>query len=233
MGTEGPRRKVTLAWNGEDVAAAMQTLFEKGDPAKYIDLPLSNYATWPNDKLLLDSEQVGVSTFSGYSYNERSMLSLGVVNSTSRSVPRSPWSGARRTAAPRSRGRAPPPGRAPRDRQPVPVLGGRPHRYAKGSWREKGDRLGEGEQRVRELVRRGEIWRVVAIELDHAPAWVLASIRRWSAVVNALSSSVSTNERGIRASSSSSTWTGVAIGAPPGRARRGIAHACCSGVHRW
>ena len=59
----------------------MQTLFEKGDPAKYIDLPLSNYSTWPNDKLLLDGEQVGVSTFSGYSYNERSMLSLGVVNS--------------------------------------------------------------------------------------------------------------------------------------------------------
>ena len=81
MDAEGPRRKVTLAWNGEDVAAAMQTLFEKGDPAKYIDLPLSNYATWPNDKLLLDGEQVGVSTFSGYSYNERSMLSLGVVNS--------------------------------------------------------------------------------------------------------------------------------------------------------
>jgi vanillate/3-O-methylgallate O-demethylase len=81
MGEEGPRRKVTLAWNGEDVAAAMQTLFEQGDPAKYIDLPLSNYSTWPNDKLLLDGEQVGVSTFSGYSYNERSMLSLGVVNS--------------------------------------------------------------------------------------------------------------------------------------------------------
>ena len=81
MSDEAPRRKVTLAWNGEDVAAAMQTLFQKGDPAKYIDLPLSNYSTWPNDKLLLDGEMVGVSTFSGYSYNERSMLSLGVVNS--------------------------------------------------------------------------------------------------------------------------------------------------------
>jgi vanillate/3-O-methylgallate O-demethylase len=78
---EGPRRKVTLAWNGDDVAAAMRTLFEPSDPTKYIDLPLSNYSTWPNDKLLLDGEQVGVSTFSGYSYNERSMLSLGVVNS--------------------------------------------------------------------------------------------------------------------------------------------------------
>jgi glycine cleavage system aminomethyltransferase T len=72
---------VTLQWNGEDVAAAMGTLFEKGDHAKYIDLPLSNYSTWPNDKVVLDGDQVGVSTFSGYSYNERSMLSLAVVNS--------------------------------------------------------------------------------------------------------------------------------------------------------
>jgi vanillate/3-O-methylgallate O-demethylase len=81
MGDEPPRRKVTLAWNGEDVAAAIGSLVEPGDPAKSIDLPLSNYSTWPNDKLLLDGEMVGVSTFSGYSYNERSMLSLGIVNS--------------------------------------------------------------------------------------------------------------------------------------------------------
>ena len=80
MAENPPRRKVTLAWNGEDVARAVGTLFEKGDPAKYIDLPLSNYSTWPNDKLLLDGEMVGVSTFSGYSYNERSMLSLGCVD---------------------------------------------------------------------------------------------------------------------------------------------------------
>jgi vanillate/3-O-methylgallate O-demethylase len=75
-----PRRKVTLAWNGEDVTRAMGTMFEKGDPVKYIDLPLSNYATWPYDKVLVDGEVVGVSTFSGYSYNERSMLSLAVVD---------------------------------------------------------------------------------------------------------------------------------------------------------
>jgi len=80
MGDEPPRRKVTLAWNGEDVARAMQTLFAKGDPAKYIDLPLSNYSTWPNDKVLDGDRQVGVSTFSGYSFNERSMLSLAVVD---------------------------------------------------------------------------------------------------------------------------------------------------------
>jgi vanillate/3-O-methylgallate O-demethylase len=80
MADDPPRRKATLAWNGEDVARAMRTLFEKGDPVKYIDLPLSNYATWPYDKIVLDGEVAGVSTFSGYSYNERSMLSLAAVD---------------------------------------------------------------------------------------------------------------------------------------------------------
>jgi vanillate/3-O-methylgallate O-demethylase len=77
---EPRRRKVTLAWNGEDVARAVGTLFEKGDPAKYIDVPLSNYSTWPNDRLMAGDHMVGVSTFSGYSYNERSYLSLAVVD---------------------------------------------------------------------------------------------------------------------------------------------------------
>ena len=73
-------KKVTLAWNGEDVARSIGTLFEKGNPVKYIDIPLSNYSTWPNDKVLLDGEPVGLSTFSGYSYNERSYLSLAMVD---------------------------------------------------------------------------------------------------------------------------------------------------------
>jgi vanillate/3-O-methylgallate O-demethylase len=78
---ESPRRKkVTLAWNGEDVARAMGTMFARGDAVKYIDLPLSNYATWPYDKVLRDGEMIGVSSFSGYSYNERSMLSLAMVD---------------------------------------------------------------------------------------------------------------------------------------------------------
>jgi vanillate/3-O-methylgallate O-demethylase len=74
------RRKVTLAWNGEDVAHAMGSMFEKGDAVKYIDLPLSNYATWPYDKVLHDGETIGLSTFSGYSYNDRAMLSLAIVD---------------------------------------------------------------------------------------------------------------------------------------------------------
>jgi vanillate/3-O-methylgallate O-demethylase len=77
---EPSRKKVTLAWNGDDVAAAMRTMFQKDNRAKYIDLPLSNYSTWPNDKVLKDGKMVGVSTFSGYSSNESSMLSLAMVD---------------------------------------------------------------------------------------------------------------------------------------------------------
>ena len=80
IGDQPTRRKVTLAWNGEDVARAMGTMFSKGDAVKYIDLPLSNYATWPYDKVLHDGEIVGLSTFSGYSYNERAQLSLAIVD---------------------------------------------------------------------------------------------------------------------------------------------------------
>jgi vanillate/3-O-methylgallate O-demethylase len=73
------RRKVTLAWNGDDVANAMRTWFDDETAVKYIDLPLSNYATWPYDTVRKDGDVVGLSTFSGYSSNERSMLSLAMV----------------------------------------------------------------------------------------------------------------------------------------------------------
>jgi vanillate/3-O-methylgallate O-demethylase len=51
-----------------------------GDPAKYIDLPLANYSTLPYDKVLKDGKMVGVSTYTGYTYNERAMISLAVVD---------------------------------------------------------------------------------------------------------------------------------------------------------
>jgi vanillate/3-O-methylgallate O-demethylase len=74
------RKKVTFAWNGTDVANALASMFEPGDHAKYIDLPLSNYASSSFDKVLDGGKVVGASMFAGYSYNERSMLSLGIVD---------------------------------------------------------------------------------------------------------------------------------------------------------
>jgi vanillate/3-O-methylgallate O-demethylase len=75
------RQKVTFAWNSEDVGVVMQSMLDAdGENYKYIDLPLSNYASASYDKLLDGDKVVGFSMFTGYSYNERSMLSLGTVD---------------------------------------------------------------------------------------------------------------------------------------------------------
>ena len=78
---DGPhRRKVTLAWNSDDVIKTIATMFETGDRAKYMDWPASNYATLPNDRVVNGGKTVGISTFSGYSSNERRWLSLAMVD---------------------------------------------------------------------------------------------------------------------------------------------------------
>ena len=75
------RKKVTLVWNGQDIARVFSSLFHDGaDIAKYIDLPLANYATLPYDKVLKDGKAVGLSTYTGYTYNERAMISLAMIN---------------------------------------------------------------------------------------------------------------------------------------------------------
>ncbi|HSA89973.1 MAG TPA: hypothetical protein VLF42_08770 [Burkholderiales bacterium] len=74
------RRKVTFAWNADDVAKVWRSMLEPGDPYKYIDLPLSNYTSASYDKVTRGGKMVGLSMFAGYSYNERSMLSLGIVD---------------------------------------------------------------------------------------------------------------------------------------------------------
>jgi vanillate/3-O-methylgallate O-demethylase len=82
MGDNPRRKKVTLLWNGDDVAAVFSSLFHRGgDIAKYLDLPLANYSTLPFDKVLKDGTTVGVSTYTGYTYNERAMVSLAVIDS--------------------------------------------------------------------------------------------------------------------------------------------------------
>jgi vanillate/3-O-methylgallate O-demethylase len=78
---KGTRRKVTLVWNGDDLARVFASLSNTtGDITKYVDLPLANYATLPYDKVLKDGKTVGISTYTGYTYNERAMVSLAVVD---------------------------------------------------------------------------------------------------------------------------------------------------------
>ena len=74
-----PRQKVTLVWNGDDVARVFRSLFNDGDIGKYIDLPLANYSTLPYDRVMHNGKVVGLSTYTGYMYNERAILSLAML----------------------------------------------------------------------------------------------------------------------------------------------------------
>ena len=76
------RKKVTFAWNAEDISKVFASLFVPGGESyKFFDLPLANYASSSYDKVMMSGETVGFSMFGGYSYNERTALSLGVVDS--------------------------------------------------------------------------------------------------------------------------------------------------------
>ncbi len=74
-----PRTKVTLVWNEEDVAAAVQSLLEPGVPAKYIDFPKARYGLYQVDRVLVDGEDVGISHDVGYITNEHAFVSLASI----------------------------------------------------------------------------------------------------------------------------------------------------------
>jgi vanillate/3-O-methylgallate O-demethylase len=76
------RRKVTLAWNPEDMGKIMSSLFDPdGDQYKFFDVPLANYASSNYDAVTdADGRTVGVSMFTGYSYNEKQALSLATID---------------------------------------------------------------------------------------------------------------------------------------------------------
>ncbi len=81
MAGTAKRKKVTLVWNRDDFARAFRSLGDaEGDITKYIDLPLANYATLPYDKVLSNGKTIGLSTYTGYTYNERAMISLAIVD---------------------------------------------------------------------------------------------------------------------------------------------------------
>jgi vanillate/3-O-methylgallate O-demethylase len=75
------RRKVTFEWNPDDVTTVIASMFDQeNEPYKYIDEPVSNYASSSYDSILSDGRLVGLSMFSGCSYNERAQLSLGIID---------------------------------------------------------------------------------------------------------------------------------------------------------
>jgi glycine cleavage system aminomethyltransferase T len=80
-GRSEANRKVTLVWNADDVEGAFGSMLRPGKGAKYMNLPIANYATYQYDRVeSSDGDYVGRSNYAGYSANERSMLSIAVVD---------------------------------------------------------------------------------------------------------------------------------------------------------
>ena len=74
------RRKVTLALDDDDVTRTIATMFGGEERAKFVDWPSAVYAMHPFDRVTVDGETIGVSTWVGYSANEGKMLTLAVVD---------------------------------------------------------------------------------------------------------------------------------------------------------
>ncbi|GAA4368001.1 vanillate/3-O-methylgallate O-demethylase [Paeniglutamicibacter cryotolerans] len=76
------RKKVTLAWNDEDLGTILTSILGPDSlPYKFFDLPLANYGSSNYDRVIdADGKTVGLSMFTGYSSNERRGLSLAVVD---------------------------------------------------------------------------------------------------------------------------------------------------------
>lgn len=82
MDPQTQRKKVTLAWDGDDVATIHASMYQKDElPYKFFDLPNANYGASNFDSVMDESgEIVGVSMFTGYSWNEKRPLSLAIIN---------------------------------------------------------------------------------------------------------------------------------------------------------
>jgi vanillate/3-O-methylgallate O-demethylase len=76
------RKKVTLSWEGEDVAKIFASMFDtEGEGYQFFDLPIANYGSSNFDSVLdADENVVGFSMFTGYSANEKRALSLATVD---------------------------------------------------------------------------------------------------------------------------------------------------------
>ncbi len=79
-GSPGNRKKVTFEWNKDDVLKVIASAFEDETPCKWIDFPVANYASSSADMVMIGDRMVGMSMFAGFTWNERCVLSLGVVD---------------------------------------------------------------------------------------------------------------------------------------------------------
>ena len=76
------RKKVTLAWEPDDVAQIFDSMFDiDGESYQFFDLPIANYGASNFDSVLdPDGNVMGYSMFTGYSANEKRALSLATID---------------------------------------------------------------------------------------------------------------------------------------------------------
>lgn len=80
MAEQPQRKKMTLVWNREDVAAINAGLMDDNElPTKYMEMPAAHYAAHPYDRVEVDGTLVGFSITPAYSANERAWISLAIL----------------------------------------------------------------------------------------------------------------------------------------------------------
>lgn len=74
------RRKVTLIWHADDVAAVVRSQVEPGVPAKYLDFPKARYGLYQMDEIRRGDDLVGISTDAGYVAFDQLYMSLATLD---------------------------------------------------------------------------------------------------------------------------------------------------------
>lgn len=79
---ERSRKKVTLAWNDEDLGKVLVSVIDREGPGyQFFDLPNANYGSSNFDAVLdADGNNIGLSLFTGVTANEKRGLSLATVD---------------------------------------------------------------------------------------------------------------------------------------------------------
>src|SRR5262249_12842296 len=74
------RQKVTLALDDDDVIRTIGSMFQRSERAKFMDWPAAVYSMHQYDRVTVDGETVGISTWIAYSSNDGKMLTLAVLH---------------------------------------------------------------------------------------------------------------------------------------------------------
>lgn len=80
MADEPSRQKRTLVWDDDDVLDIFASMLSEGESYKYLDLSQPYWAVFHYDAVKKDGETIGLSKYFGYTCNERSVLSLCVID---------------------------------------------------------------------------------------------------------------------------------------------------------